>query len=156
MGTGLRSTARRYPLTTRLLTRVVRQWSPETYFTSIAVLDNAATPPHVDGKNSEVPGVVMSLTQEYLGGELWLAHDQGDSTMIHRGVARKGIKLDITTPFQFSARSILHATCPWQGDRMVISAFSTSGCATHLSSDHLFKLAGLGFRPPTEAVEDPT
>ena len=154
VATGMRSTARRYPLTTRLLTRIVRQWSPETYFTSIAVLDNAATPPHTDGRNSEVPGVVMSLTQTYNGGELWLAHEQGDSTRIHRGVAHRGIKIDVTTPFQFSARSILHATCPWQGDRVVMSAFSTSGSATNLRSDHHFRLSGLGFRPPTEEVED--
>ena len=32
VATGMRSTARRYPLTTRLLTRIVRQWSPETYW----------------------------------------------------------------------------------------------------------------------------
>eukprot|EP00439_Symbiodinium_sp_Y106_P001906 s8935_g1.t1 len=151
---GIRSASRRYPLTTRLLTRLVRHWSPDTAFTTVTVLDNVRAPPHTDGHNSEVPGMIMSLTQGHQGGELWLAHDKGDATMLCNGIPQKGIKIDVTTPFLFSAKSIMHATCEWQGDRVVIAAYSTANSVSVLSQALLFRLAGMGFRPPTPEEQD--
>ncbi|CAE7240052.1 unnamed protein product, partial [Symbiodinium sp. KB8] len=150
----LRATTRRYHIATRLLTKLVRQWSPDTSFTSMTILDNAKCPPHMDCRNSEVPGMLMTLTQGYTGGELWLAHERGGERMLHAGIWRQGIKIDVTTPFCFSARSILHATCAWSGDRIALAAYSTPRSTVNLDETKTFRLVSLGFRPPTPELED--
>ena len=151
---GLRVTTKRYPISTRLLTKLVRQWSPDTSFTSLTILDNVKCPPHMDCRNSEVPGMLMTLTQSYTGGELWLAHERGGERMLHAGIWRQGIKIDVTTPFCFSARSILHATCAWGGDRVALAAYSTPRSTVNLDETMTFRLVSLGFRPPTPELED--
>ena len=48
----------------------------------------------------------------------------------------------------------MHATIGWQGDRVVIAAYSTARSSSMLPADLSFKLVGLGFRPPTPEEED--
>ncbi|CAE7232036.1 unnamed protein product, partial [Symbiodinium necroappetens] len=114
----------------RVVTKFVQHWSPETSFTTVSILDNVLTPPHYDSKNSEVPGMLTVITQEFVGGELWLAHERGDT------------------------KSILHGTCEWQGDRVALSAYSTPNVEENLGGDRLVKLAALGFRPPSAELEE--
>ena len=152
--TGQRASSRRYPLTTRLCTRFVTQWMPDAKFTTITVHDNVATPPHTDARNSEVPGGLVALTNSFTGGELWLEHDRGTHTMTIKGKAKLGIKVDLTSPFAFSAKTVLHATVPWMGDRWILTAYSISNVAANLSLETTWGLISLGFRPPTPADEE--
>ncbi|OLQ12610.1 hypothetical protein AK812_SmicGene3443 [Symbiodinium microadriaticum] len=129
---GQRASSRRYPLTTRLCTKFVTQWMPDTKFTTITVHDNVATPPHMDARNSEVPGGLVALTNSFIGGELWLEHDRGTSAMTIKGKMKLGMKVDLTNPFAFSAKTVLHATVPWVGDRWILAAYSISNVAANL------------------------
>ena len=145
--TGQRASSRRYPLTTRLCTKFVTQWMPDTKFTTITVHDNVATPPHMDARNSEVPGGLVALTNSFIGGELWLEHDRGTSAMTIKGKMKLGMKVDLTNPFAFSAKTVLHATVPWVGDRWILAAYSISNVAANLGPETTWGLISLGFRP---------
>ena len=53
----------------------------------------------------------MSLTQGYQGGELWLAHDKGDATMLCNGIPQKGIKIDDRCNYSLSVLGQEHHAC---------------------------------------------
>ncbi|CAE7741433.1 unnamed protein product [Symbiodinium sp. CCMP2456] len=144
----------RYPITTRLLTRLVRQWAPQVRFTTVTVMLDVNSPLHTDPGNSDVPGMVMALTTAFTGGELWVEHNQGTTTMYRNGAPHRGIQIDIASPFVFSAKRVLHGTCRWEGSRMTIAAYSTANSATNLGEDLTFRLTSMGFFPPTVQDED--
>ena len=75
--------------------------------------------PHRDSRNIG-NNMVVALTTHQSGGELWVAEPAGKITMIHQGLAIQGRAQDVSTPFVFPARSVLHATMPWNEPRRVI------------------------------------
>ena len=151
---GLRTCCKRYPILTRLLTRFVTQWCPSLKFTTLTIMLNVNSPPHTDAGNSEVPGMLLALTTNFTGGELWIEHEYGTHTKYRNGVPFKGVQVDLASPFVFSAKRVLHGTCRWEGTRMVLAAYSTANSATNLSQEVSFRLSSLGFALPTHADED--
>ncbi|CAE7365725.1 pol [Symbiodinium microadriaticum] len=99
--TSLRTTSRRYPMTTRVLTKYMSSIRNDLPFTAITVHRNVRHAPHVDSRNSVIPSFVVALTTGYTGGDLWLADPNGDVAIPHRGRMTPGRCFDIRVSERF-------------------------------------------------------
>ena len=149
--TSMRTASRRYPLTTRVLTRFMTSLRADLPFTTITVHNNVRHPPHTDGRNSAVPSFLVALTGEYSGGDLWLEDPRGDVLIQHRCRMTAGKCFDVRSSVAFSANQVLHAVMPWQGDRVSIVAYCIANPCVRVPYSLSVSIAGLGFRLPSPA-----
>ena len=152
--TSLRTTSRRYPMTTRVLTKYMSSIRNDLPFTAITVHRNVRHAPHVDSRNSVIPSFVVALTTGYTGGDLWLADPNGDVAIPHRGRMTPGRCFDIRVSVAFSANAVLHTVMPWQGERVSVVAYCVSSPCSKVVGSLFSVLMGLGFRLPLHDVEE--
>ena len=151
--TSLRTASRRYPMTTRVLTKYMSSLRGDLPFTTITVHWNVRHTPHVDSRNSVIPSFVVALTTGYTGGDLWLADPYGEVAIPYRGRMTPGRCFDIRVSVAFSANAVLHAVMPWQGERVSVVAYCVASPCTKVVGSLFSALMGLGFRLPLHDIE---
>ena len=118
------------PHTFELLRAFIEQQCPEFKFSCVCLRLNGLRGPHRDTRNID-NNMVLSLTTHQRGGALWVADSAGSVTMFHQGRAVQGRLQDISEPFIFPARTVLHDTQPWfEPKRVVLVAFTPIGTLT--------------------------
>ena len=122
---------------------------PHATWTSIAVSHNELALPHRDSSN-EVGSLNHSMTLgSFTAGRLFLAGGGGDDLLSDAtGVEHRGFYVDNHARFAtFDARSVLHATEEWQGDRWAVVLYTCKD--PHFDKSHLDALCEMGFQPPS-------
>ena len=118
------------PHTFELIQAFLRQLRPDFKYSCVCLRQNCMRGPHRDTRNIG-DNLVLSLTEHEGGGGLWVADPLGQVTMIHQGLSLKGRVQDISEPFIFPARNVLHATQPWtEPRRTILVAFTPIGTLT--------------------------
>ena len=74
--TRLRASCRSWPWSIQAITRYIQQITPETVFTSFAILYDQEAKPHRDSGNEATPNVVIKLS-DFQGGGLWIEDPLG-------------------------------------------------------------------------------
>ena len=122
---GLCRSTMAHPNTARLLNCLVVHLCPHHRWTTLAVLFNYATQPHIDRCNGPSPNLVISLSL-HEGGEIWIAHAQGCEYLEHQGRMVRGDRfLNLLQAVRFPAHRLLHHTCAWQHfDRVTLVAYT--------------------------------
>ena len=82
---GLRKYTLRFPWFTALLTSIIRYISPGHRFTTIALSRNVMTMMHTDSHNEEWSSNLVVPFSEFLSGQLWLEHVDGDVKLSAHG-----------------------------------------------------------------------
>ena len=115
------------PHTFEFLCGYVRSLVSGFKFSCLALRENCQRGPHRDTRNIG-HSLVVRLTTDLQGGDLWVADSQGHVLMSHQGLQVKGRIQCILEPYVFSARTLLHATEPWRlGRRVILVAFTPIG-----------------------------
>ena len=140
---GLRRGTRDFPWLTCLLCAVVRHVAPGHRFTSITLARNVMTQAHRDSHNDEGSWNLLLPCSSYLHGDLWLESDNGTVPLTMDGP--RGVLRSTQKPCFFRPRA-LHATMPWQGQRLVLVAFHTRNADRTPCAD-MSVLLSLGFYP---------
>ena len=110
-----------------VLRAFVKQCDPAFRFSCICIRQNGCREPHRDTRNLG-NNLVVALTAHEGGGGLWVADSEGTVIQLHQGTRVPGIIQSLDAPFQFSARTRLHATQPWsESRRVVLVAFTPLG-----------------------------
>ena len=119
---GLRHNLVQYPLTSKILAKLISSTFPELEFTSFVVLYNTLTPAHQDLNNqSGFPNALIPLSK-FKDGGLWLEGPGSDPCPDPSLPDARGTIIPVHEPILFDAHQ-RHATCPWVGDRCVLAAF---------------------------------
>ena len=87
----------------------------------------------------------MIPCSRYTGGELWVQSADGDVRLEVDGAV--GLMMNTSTPVAFYPMQV-HATCPWQGDRIVLIAYHVRNLS-RWSVEDLSELHGAGFAANT-------
>ena len=128
---------RAFPLLTTLLAKAVRSWAPDMTFTAISLSLNCQTLPHVDSSNCTAANLVAPFTA-FTGGGIWI-EDPNATTLVPiqgKEVAGKVHELN-ERPVIIPAKTKLHCTMPWVGDRLVLVAYGATPSNLVKPSDHL-------------------
>ncbi|CAE7377226.1 unnamed protein product [Symbiodinium sp. CCMP2592] len=143
------SACKGFPASTEALASFVRSNMPGHPFTTISLYLNTGTKPHKDSRNAPLPNGIIGVT-DFVGGEIWVEAQDGESVQIVDGKRLSGHLLPISeTPTYIHAYRDLHLTMPWKGKRLVIIAFSVSEHTQACDEDLAF-LRGHGFVLPGE------
>ena len=151
----LRRNAKLYPNSTKVLSGFVRQVHPDHVFSSIIIFDSVETAAHVDSLNAPCDNLVVGLS-DFSGGELWVEWPStaprspglryetralGSSSVL-------GALMPVAQhPIVFCAKYLRHETCPFEGRRVVLVAYSLQATAHADQEDRDF-LNSLGFQMP--------
>ena len=120
---GVRKASLKFPWSTQLACRVVRQAAPEHCFTSVALLQDVRSAPHKDKNNAPgVPSLVCALSH-FEGGQIWIEGGQEDTPETFDGVQKYGELLDPRTAPVYLDGHRTHLTCEWKGTRQIAVAF---------------------------------
>ena len=124
---GVRNSTLRFPWTTALACRYVREKAPWHRFGAVAFTVNLLSEAHVDSHNDPKScNLILPLTSFSRGG-LWLADEDGSVARTVGGTRLMG------TVHSFDAGAIcfnpriVHATERWEGTRAVLVAHMPSG-----------------------------
>ena len=151
----LRRNAKLYPNSTKVLSGFVRQVHPDHVFSSIIIFDSVETAAHVDSLNAPCDNLVIGLS-DFSGGELWV---EWPSTAPRSPGLRYetrplgsfsvlGALMPVARhPILFCAKNLRHETCPFEGRRVVLVAYSLQATAHAHPEDRDF-LNRLGFQLP--------
>ena len=122
---------------------------PHATWTSIAVSHNELALPHRDVSNGEGSLNHSMTLGSFTAGRLFLAGGGGDDLLSDAaGVEHRGFYVDNHARFAtFDARSVLHATEEWQGDRWAVVLYTCKD--PRFDKSHLDTLCGMGFQPPS-------
>ena len=134
-----------------LLNCLVAHVCPHHTWTTLAVLYNYATKPHIDASNGRYCNLVLSLSL-HEGGELWIEDACGSAYIEHEGRLIRGTRHGILLQaVRFPAYSQLHQACSWACyDRVTLVAY-TAQRWERLGPYVHHKLEGMGFLlPPPE------
>ena len=124
---GLHKATRLFPLTVQAITRFLKHLDP-TFdafdFCTIALNMNVMASAHPDSNNASPSNLVVGLSA-FTGGAIWVQSETGADRLMVNGQSLLGRVADLHLgPQVIEARSAIHATLPWQGDRLVLIAFS--------------------------------
>ena len=146
---------RTLPNVTEVLTRFARTHLPNLYFASIIIREGADAEVHKDHLNSFLPSAALGLTDDLVGGGLWVqckCRAPCQEPVVYRGFEGrlvKGHHWDIRArPFVFSPRAQLHATQAWEGNRRVVFLAYVPQGALHIHESLHLELRELGFCVP--------
>ena len=110
-----------------LLKTYMLQLCPTFTWTCLCVRQNCSKEPHRDTRNVG-NNMIVALTEHENGGGLWVYDQGGEVRQVFQGRQLPGRIVDISCPYVFSARSLLHATQPWhESRRVVLVAFTPIG-----------------------------
>ena len=144
------------PWLTELMVQVLSAVAPGAEYTSLWLSNSTVQPVHVDSQNLQgSTNVVLPVKLPRVGGELWVELQPGDvpSSVVEERVDGKGHRfLGVTHQLQKGKPFFLdprrrHATAPWEGERVVLVAYTVNTLGTVPESD-LQALESLGFPLP--------
>ena len=151
----LGGTSQRHWLT-ELMVQVLSAVAPGAEYTSLWLSNSTVQPVHVDSQNLQgSTNVVLPVKLPRVGGELWVELQPGDvpSGVVEERVDGKGHRfLGVTHQLQKGKPFFLdprrrHATAPWEGERIVLVAYTVNTLGKVPESD-LQALESLGFPLP--------
>ena len=151
----LRRNSTLFPNSTKVITKFVRQVFPDHKFTSVIIFDSVETSLHVDALNAQCDNLVVGLS-EFTGGDLWVEWPScapRDSNLQYetRAIGSEnvlGALLPVSKhPVWFCAKGLRHATCRFQGRRIVLVAYSLQA-TDHANPSDRKVLLSLGFQLP--------
>ena len=123
----LRASCRSWPWSIQAITKYIQQKTPETVFTSFAILYDQEAKPHRDSGNEATPNVVIKLS-DFQGGGLWIEDPLGQDARDIDGRVIPGTNTDFDQDtIVFNAKEALHMTLPWEGTRVVLAVYSVQG-----------------------------
>lgn len=115
------------PRVYELLQKYLQQCDPSFRCSSICIMQNCFKGPHRDLKNLG-DNMIICLTNHVDGGGLWVADTSGPEYQDFEGVSIAGRFVQLDEAFRFPARSVIHATQPWQEkQRIVVVGFTPIG-----------------------------
>ncbi|CAE7239180.1 RE1 [Symbiodinium sp. CCMP2592] len=145
----------------KLVNTTLRRIFPKDLkWTSFAINHGTMMPIHRDVNNAEQHPNGSVGFGDYVGGELWV---EGESSICGRtgkvvkkvgsqGHEIQGMEYDVKgKPVVFSPKQ-WHGSCPWEGDRWVITVFVSRGW-DHVSDDEVEELKKLGFPVPRQTKQ---
>ena len=152
---GTTNASERHPqLTAHLNAFGQRHLPPQARWTSLTVSRDNKLPVHRDVNNSSTHSNYLIGVGSYKGGELWTHNPQLSEqsqhalTQVHpdgrqllgeaRATRHRVVEFD---------PKVWHATCPWTGQRTVITYFVSRGW-NQLEIEALERIQGVGFRVP--------
>ncbi|CAE7316422.1 unnamed protein product [Symbiodinium sp. CCMP2592] len=148
---GLRANTKRFPLACSVLASFVKAISPDFQFSTINIFFNVKTSPHVDANNAPMPNLVAGLSN-FQDGQVLVESSGGPRVIETSSGKLPAVALEVAnTHAIFDAYRLRHATAAWQGDRVVLVAFSVRN-ACMLSPCDLSTLQEQGFAPNLDAV----
>ena len=143
---GLRAACKRFPASTEVLAKYVRQEQPSAIFSSVAVLDNVPSGYRKDVANAHCDNHVFQISN-FSGGAVWCKHAQGTDVRSINGRSVPGQVLTFhNNALCLPAYKALHATEPWSGSRIVLVSYCLQQMAS-LSPTDATHLLQLGFQP---------
>ena len=137
------------PNFTKVFTKYFRQCNNEIYGSTIVINKNLKTELHVDSRNEKLPAFLTAITH-FEEGELFLKSAIGDAFVDgHQGFK---VPIPIGCTLDVPTFKIPHATCNWQGTRIIAVMFTTpikriEACKNNLKC----QLQSLGFEIPSYA-----
>ena len=121
---GLRANSRRFPMACRVFASFVRELDPSFHFTSLSLLCNVRTTPHVDSNNAPLPNLIAGIS-DFSGGQVLLECASGKKRIKTGDVSIPAVALEVAgTHAIFDAYRLRHETASWTGRRLVLVAFS--------------------------------
>ena len=140
---GLRTSSQQLPLVTKVINKFACARVPLFGYTTFSIFNNVATGPHKDFHNAHLDNVIVSLGG-FTGGGVWI-EESGGSTPCPDDPSRLGRVLNFRNgTIRLRAKSIVHSTMPWKGNRTVLILFSAKH-PSDISSDLCLELRNLGF-----------
>ena len=144
-----------YPWTCIALVSLAKQLLQDRPFSSFSLSRDVLSRPHRDLNNDKKTlNVVVPLTR-WKGGEVWVESATGQSVLLPGG--QRGTKHKVEAPFLLFEGSALHATCPWEGTRLVLVLYHIrDGHLLADSSDRLLRRLGFQLMPRSEKSQQAT
>ena len=134
----------KYPSVAQVFTSFLRKACPQHLFTTRGCFGK----PHRDRRNNEDHTLIVLLSEQVSGSGLWIESFGGTVPLDNNGELAFGKVVDISKPFRFDAKNILHAGFVEPGvgssKRVILVAF----CTNLLSKDLNPQLLNLGFDLP--------
>ena len=145
---GLHKSCRTHPWSNKAIARYVLEQAANvgfsSHFTSAVVLVNTKTDPHKDQANMGEENIIIPVTCFENGG-LWVERAGGANFRVVGNKRVPGVVLNFKgKPLTVDAKNNYHATEPWVGDRIVISAYTLRN-ASSLRPQDASVLKDLGF-----------
>ena len=137
---GVRNSTLRFPWTTALACRYIKEKAPWHKFGAVAFTVNLLSEAHNDASSCNL---VLPLTPFSRGG-LWVADETGSDVMTVGGTKRMGTVHSFDEGAICFNPRVLYATERWEGTRAVLVAYTPSGL-TQLEPEDQAILAELGF-----------
>ena len=143
---GLRANSRRHPLSSKLLASFVRSLEPSFNFSSLHLFLNVKTSPHIDSNNAPLPNLIAGIS-DFKDGQVLVENPSGEFAIETEAGPLPAIALEVAGTFAtFDAYRLRHQTAAWQGDRLVLVAFSVKN-VDRLEQDDLSILREQNFNP---------
>ena len=140
----LRHHTRLLPNCAKLLCAYWRRELPQHSFSTISLFENVRTSLHKDGRNGTCYNAIVAVS-DFVRGGLWLEDKDGDVVREVNGESVRGrVHPVVSVPFIFEARDRYHCTEPWEGQRLVMVAFTVPECEK-LDKDDAAFVVDLGF-----------
>ena len=96
---------------------------------------NVKTALHVDGSNDRHPNLVAGISA-FRGGQILVENPQGEHvTPTPKGCIPAALLDVVGTHVLFDAHKCKHETVDWEGERLVLVAFSVKGSGSLCSAD---------------------
>ena len=130
--------SRNLPHVFELLQQFMTQTAPDFKWSTLCIRQNCIRGPHRDTRNIGA-SLVLALTTHSQGGGLWVFDPEGRHQQVHNGQVLAGRIRLLDQPFQFAARTTLHATQPWTESRRVILVAFTPIGSLSLQNPALFQ-----------------
>ena len=143
---GLHSATRSFPLSCTALTRYVHALEPDFHFNALSFNLNVCTSLHRDSANAGDYNLVCPISS-FEHGEVWFEDKNGTTPAADPNCSAKGTLLSLHKPQFLPARSCRHETRPWQGDRLVLIAY-TGASPDKIKPEDLALLKHLEFPSP--------
>ena len=119
-----RSTCFEYPESMRLINAFLHSMDPSHRYAAFVLTKNVTSEVHRDPRNAAAHNMVVGIS-DFTEGGVWIQDSQG--TIFRDYSLQSG-------PVYLDARSFLHATQPWSGDRLIAIAYTPQ--QMHLLSLH--------------------
>ena len=137
------------PNFTTVITKYFRQCNNKIYGSTIVINKNLQTELHVDSRNEKLPAFLTAITH-FEEGEIFLKSAIGDAFVDEYQGFKVPIPIGCT--LDVPTFKIPHATCNWQGTRIIAVMFTTpikriEACKNNLKC----RLQRLGFEIPGHA-----
>ncbi|CAE7626873.1 unnamed protein product [Symbiodinium sp. CCMP2592] len=141
---GVRTNTRQRPWTAATLAYTVRACT-HTPFSTVSLLCNIHMRTHRDKYNKPGSLNVVIPVSNFRQGHLWIQEDDGPD--LSPNGQHRGRNIELKLPGVEFDPFMLHGTCPWKSDRLVLSAYTTNRIEDICKEDKEYRKQ-LGFNLP--------